>query len=73
MSVALSAIDPTRCPLCGKANACAIEMERETGVKQPPCWCTQVDFSAELIESVPSQARGQACICEACAKAGASP
>ena len=59
--------DATRCPLCGKANRCAMEVERETGEKQPPCWCMQVDFSAALIASVPQASRGTACICEACA------
>ena len=56
------------CPLCGKVNQCAMEVEKATGVKQPPCWCTQVDFSAELLEKVPAPARGTACICEDCAR-----
>jgi hypothetical protein len=60
-------IDPTRCPLCGQPNACANEIERETGALQPPCWCTQVDFSAELLSRVPAQAERKACICRACA------
>jgi hypothetical protein len=60
--------DPSHCPLCGKVNQCAMEVEKATGTKQPPCWCTQVDFGAELLEKVPAAARGTACICEACAK-----
>jgi hypothetical protein len=60
--------DATRCPLCGQANACAMEIERETGVKQAPCWCTQVDFSPELLGRLPPQARGKACICASCAR-----
>ena len=60
--------DPTHCPLCGKPNRCAMEVERETGVKQPPCWCTQVTFHAALLSSVPEEARGTACICAACAQ-----
>ncbi|MBI5275039.1 MAG: cysteine-rich CWC family protein [Burkholderiales bacterium] len=59
-------MDPALCPLCGQANRCAMETERETGVKQPPCWCTQVDFSAELLASLPPDAKGLACICAAC-------
>ena len=35
MQVALPA-DPNHCPLCGQPNECAMEMERTTGVKQPP-------------------------------------
>ncbi len=60
-------VDPTRCPLCGQANACAMEVERATGQKQAPCWCTQVDFSAELLARVPEDARRKACICARCA------
>jgi hypothetical protein len=45
-----------------------MEIERATGEKQPPCWCMQVDFGAELIARVPPQHRGRACICAACAR-----
>ena len=61
--------DPSRCPLCGAANQCAMETERVTGQPQGPCWCTQVDFSTALLERVPQEARGQACICRTCASA----
>lgn len=61
-------LDATRCPLCGQANRCAMELERETGEPQPPCWCTQADFSQELLDRVPPAARGTACICAACAR-----
>ena len=59
--------DPAHCPLCGQANRCAMETEKVSGVKQPPCWCTQVDFSAGLLDSIPPAARGKACVCAACA------
>lgn len=62
-------IDPVRCPLCGVANQCAQEIERATGVTQPPCWCTEVRFEAELLSRVPEHARRKACICRACAQA----
>lgn len=61
--------DPSRCPLCGRDNRCAMEIERETGQAQPPCWCLSATFSAELLARVPPAARGQACICTACAAA----
>jgi len=54
------------CPLCGQPNRCAMEVQRETGVPQPPCWCTQVDFSQELLAQLPPAAQGTACICAAC-------
>jgi hypothetical protein len=47
-----------------------MELERITGEKQPPCWCTQADFSTDLLARVPQEARDRACICAACAKAG---
>jgi len=59
--------DPARCPICGQLNRCAMEVERETGVKQGPCWCTGVDFGAELLSQVPAAAQRRACICAACA------
>ena len=64
--------DRSHCPLCAKPNACAMEAPRLPGNEQPPCWCTQVDFSRELLERLPPEARGQACICAACARQGAS-
>jgi hypothetical protein len=64
-------VDASACPLCGQANRCAMEVERETGVKQPPCWCTRVDFSAELLARIPEASRRKACVCQACALTGA--
>lgn len=59
-------IDPARCPLCGGDNRCAMEIEHETGEKQPPCWCVDATFSPALFDRIPAEARGQACICSAC-------
>ena len=58
-------IDPTRCPVCGAPNRCANEIERATGVAQPPCWCTQVEFGADLLARVPAAAQRRSCICAA--------
>ncbi|QTD45833.1 cysteine-rich CWC family protein [Ottowia testudinis] len=60
--------DPTRCPLCGVPNACAMEHGRASGQPQPPCWCTQAVFDARLFDRLPDAARGTACICRACAE-----
>jgi hypothetical protein len=65
-------LDATICPLCGQGNRCAMELEKETGVKQGPCWCTQVDFNRAVLGAIPREARGKACICQACAT-GAVP
>jgi len=67
----LPAVDPRRCPLCGQPNGCAMERERLTGVPQPPCWCASAAFGGELLERLPDNGRGQACICAACAVAAA--
>lgn len=65
MQVALP-VDPNLCPLCRQSNQCAGEVERTTGVKQPPCWCNDVKFEAELLSRIPEHARRKACICAAC-------
>lgn len=64
--------DASRCPLCGEPNLCAMEVERVTGEQQPPCWCTQVDFTAELLAQVPAADANLACICAACARRAAA-
>ncbi|WP_082955381.1 cysteine-rich CWC family protein [Tepidimonas fonticaldi] len=71
VTVAAGRVDPTRCPICGGGNGCAMERERQTGRAQPPCWCTQAHFGAEVLDRVPAGARGLACICARCA--GATP
>lgn len=64
--------DPSHCPLCGQPNRCALEIERETGVTQGPCWCLSAAFGPDLLARVPAEARGRACICAACAAAQAA-
>jgi hypothetical protein len=65
-------IDTSRCPLCGEPNRCAMEVERETGQTQPPCWCMAADFSNAPLTNLPETMRGLACICARCA-AGTPP
>lgn len=60
-------LNKSLCPLCGKVNKCAIEIEKLTKVKQAACWCVSKDFSADLLAGVPVSAQGQACICPDCA------
>ena len=64
-------IDATRCPICGEANRCAVELARDNGNAQATCWCMQADFSAGLLSKAPDAARGTACICARCAAAAA--
>ncbi|RST55925.1 cysteine-rich CWC family protein [Variovorax sp. MHTC-1] len=69
MKTAVARLEPSRCPLCGEANRCAMEIERETGRAQPPCWCMQADFDRAVLARVPAEMRGLACICARCATA----
>lgn len=64
--------DPARCPLCGAANVCAMEIERTTGLAQPPCWCMSASFTYDLRARVQADARGLACICANCVSAAAA-
>ncbi|PIT83173.1 cysteine-rich CWC family protein [Limnohabitans sp. 15K] len=62
-------IDPCHCPLCGQPNACAMAMPQAGAEAPGPCWCTRVQFSADLLKQVPEAARNKACICAACVAA----
>jgi hypothetical protein len=46
-------------------------MEAAPGQTAEPCWCTRVQFSAALLQSLPDAAKGKACICQACAQKAA--
>ncbi|MEO8276743.1 MAG: cysteine-rich CWC family protein [Thermoanaerobaculia bacterium] len=54
-------MDPKRCPLCQADNAC--ELERGAG----SCWCFSLDIPQGVLERVPEEARGLACVCKRCA------
>jgi hypothetical protein len=49
-----------------------MEAQRATGQPQPPCWCTQADFTADLLARVPPEAQRKACICAVCVRAAAN-
>jgi hypothetical protein len=66
MAPAGEPVDPSRCPLCGEANICAMQAERRTGEPQPPCWCTRATVAPGLLAGMPASAQGMACICAAC-------
>jgi hypothetical protein len=57
------ALDPTRCPLCGEPNACALA----DGRASEPCWCAGARISPALLARLPVGARGVACVCRRCA------
>lgn len=60
----MSLIDPTRCPLCGADNHCAVTLGKDPS----SCWCHQpeVHISSDLLAKLPLAARGKACICQQC-------
>lgn len=55
------AVDPSRCPLCGDENDCGMVKGKAT------CWCYSVTILPEVLDRVPVEARGIACVCRACA------
>ena len=58
-------VDATRCPLCGGPNACGMENDRAG----EPCWCTRVTLTTAMLDRIPPDKRGVACVCAACASA----
>jgi hypothetical protein len=54
-------LDPRRCPLCQAPNACGMADGGAT------CWCFATKIPADVLESVPPDARDKVCVCEACA------
>ena len=55
--------DTTRCPLCGKANECAVAAGRDP----ESCWCMTATMSPSALAAIPVEAQGKVCICAGCA------
>lgn len=64
-----SPCDSRRCPLCGAANACAVAEGKGEG----RCWCFEREIPADVLERVPADLRGKACVCRTCATAETGP
>lgn len=58
------AMDPRRCPLCGRENRCG---EAEGGAGR--CWCFDLKVPPALLARVPEALRGKACVCRECVQA----
>jgi hypothetical protein len=54
-------IDPGRCPLCGATNECGMVSGAAT------CWCFSMSIPPEVMDALPPEARGVACVCKSCA------
>jgi hypothetical protein len=63
----MDAIDPSRCPICQESNACAMELAKAAGTSAGRCWCFDAVFSEDVMDLVPLEAQGKACICARCA------
>lgn len=60
----MSDVDPAMCPLCQRGNRCgSVEGEAR-------CWCFDATIPAEVLDDVPAEAKGLACICPDCVRAG---
>lgn len=68
MSEKASSVDPLLCPLCQQQNLCA-NLGMAEGKKT--CWCNDpnIQFPTALLEKIPSDKKGKACICQKCAQA----
>ncbi|MGI5939950.1 MAG: cysteine-rich CWC family protein [Thermoleophilia bacterium] len=59
--------DVSRCPLCGQPNDCGAARG------DPTCWCRSVTIPQEVLDRIPPEARGVACVCRKCAGIEKSP
>jgi broad specificity phosphatase PhoE len=58
------AADERRCPVCGADNSCAVA----DGQSVSACWCHGSKLSREVLERIPRERRGTACVCQWCAE-----
>ena len=56
-----SEFDRSRCPLCGRPIECGAARG------ESDCWCQSVTIPQEVLDRVPAEARGVACVCRRCA------
>ena len=57
-----SALDTSKCPLCGEPNQCASAADPSAN----KCWCEPKEFPRELLDQIPSDAIYKVCICSEC-------
>lgn len=58
--------DPSRCPLCGQPNQCAMA----AGLAPESCWCMTAPIAPGALDALHEAERGQRCICQACGARG---
>jgi len=67
----MNKINEANCPLCGEVNLCGeLQKRRNPEAANEPCWCTRVEFPADLptvlTDKGHSEAINKACICQVC-------
>ncbi|MBB6695380.1 cysteine-rich CWC family protein [Cohnella xylanilytica] len=58
-----SEVDPSRCPLCGQPNGCAVTAGEPPG----DCWCMTARIPEAVLSRIPAELRRKACVCSRCA------
>lgn len=46
------------CPICGQDNNCQHHLDE--------CWCEKVEFPKHILDMIPEEKKGKACVCKAC-------
>lgn len=62
----MSAIDPSRCPLCGQSNRCSQASAPNTDAQD--CWCFSAPIDPAALQRIPAELRRRACLCPRCAQ-----
>ncbi|MED4601338.1 cysteine-rich CWC family protein [Paenibacillus validus] len=57
-----------QCPLCGADNGCSYVQ----GKPIEACWCWKELVPKTLLERIPDERKGKACVCRPCVNAGES-
>jgi hypothetical protein len=57
------------CPLCRRANGCAMAGSDEGGDAASPCWCVAAAIDPATLARASALDGGRACVCAACAAA----
>lgn len=58
-------LDPTRCPLCGQRNRCALA---EPGADAVACWCFGTSVVPDALQRIAPESIDRACLCPRCAQ-----
>lgn len=56
--------DNQHCPACGALNQCSLADPRSA---TQACWCYSAHIDPAVIQALPAELRGKACLCPRCA------